>query len=84
MLGNIALIIVKISVTWLAIVSLVTLLSPRTAWQVRVLWGRLRGTLDTLPDAPTAWLRQARILSALILPVCTLLLVYWVRALPIF
>lgn len=84
MIGNIALIVVKISVTWLAIISLVTLISPQTAWQVRVLWGRLRGTLDTLPDAPAGWLRQTRIMSALVLPVCTILLVYWVRALPIF
>ena len=84
MLGNIALIVIKVSVTWLAIISLVTFVSPNTAWQVKVLWGRLRGTLDTLPDAPNKWLKQARIISALVLPICTLLLVYWVRALPIF
>ncbi|MEL6306529.1 MAG: hypothetical protein AAFV98_03740 [Chloroflexota bacterium] len=84
MLGNIVLVFIKISVTWLAIISLVTLISPQTVWQIRVLWGRLRGTLDTFPDAPPAWLRQARLLSALVLPMCTVLLVYWVRALPIF
>lgn len=74
-------VVFKFIVTWLTIMSLITLFSPSTAWKMRVLWGRLRGTLNHIPEQPNTWNQQVRLYSAVTFPVCLIILAFFVQSL---
>lgn len=74
-------VVFKFVVTWVTIMSLITLFSPSTAWKIRVLWGRLRGKLSHIPEQPPTWNRQVRIGSLITFPICLIVLAFFVRSL---
>ncbi|MGJ3240915.1 MAG: hypothetical protein ACFE0Q_19560 [Anaerolineae bacterium] len=74
-------VVLKFILTWIAIISLVLLIAPDTAWQFRVLWQRWRGTLDHIPSQPPTWKRTVRLSSLIALPCCLILLALFAQAL---
>jgi len=81
-IGFIAIFVVlKFIITWIAIFSLVMLISPNTAWKMRVLWGKLQNNHHMMTDPPASWRQRVRIGSLIMLPICLTLLALFARAL---